>query len=209
MRTMKLPGFAITTLLAIVCATAPAFAHGGGGGHGGGGFHGGGFHGGGFHGGGFHGGGYRGRPGRGGGYYRGGRGGWGGGYYGYGLGWLGYGLTLSALPLFYSTYWWDGVPYYYGDDNYYVWDTDADAYETVEPPAGLAAQVAASPPVQPDTSLELYAYPRNGQSASQQAQDRAECKQWAIGQAGSDPAKHAQYLRAEEACLVGRGYSVR
>jgi hypothetical protein len=200
---------------------AAAMAHGGGGGGGGGGHGGGGSHGGGgFHSGGsFHGGGYRGGPGSHGGYYggwRGGYGGWRGGYYGYGygygygLGWLGYGLAFSTLPLYYDTYWWDGAPYYYADDNYYVWDGNSDAYETVPPPAGLQAQVAAAPPSpHADPKLELFAYPKNGQTAVQQARDVSECRKWATGQAGSDAAKHADYLRAEDACLSGRGYSVR
>ena len=221
MTTQRLCRFALMAIMVIACAGAPAaFAQRGGGGHGGGfhggggfhsgGFHGGGFHGGGFHGDGFHGGGFRGRPRFGGGYYRGGgwggRGGWGG--YGSGLGWLGYGLAFSTLPLYYNTYWWDGVPYYYADDNYYQWDGDLNEYETVQPPAGLAQQVAASPPAQ-DPSVELYAYPRNGQSVTQQARDRDECRKWASGQTGTEPAKHGDYLKAEEACLTARGYSVR
>ncbi|MGC1458449.1 MAG: hypothetical protein WA825_09255 [Steroidobacteraceae bacterium] len=209
--------------------------HGGGGGvfhgGGGGGFHGGG--GGGFHGGGggfhvggaahvfsgtrgvsgFRDGGYRGGPGFRGGYYGGGRsgyyGGWRGGYYGAGLGWLGYGLTFATLPLYYDTYWWDGVPYYYDDDNYYLWDGNADSYVTVQPPAGLQAQVAAEPSPEADPKFEVFAYPKNGQTAAQQARDVSECRQWATGQVGSDATKHVDYLRAEDACLTGRGYSVR
>jgi hypothetical protein len=218
MRSPILRWLALATLVVIGSAgAAGAMAqHGGGGG---GGFHGGG--GGGFHGGGggggggfrgaggYRGGGYRGGPGYGyrGGYY----GGWRGGYYGYGLGlgWLGYGLALATLPLYYDTYWWDGVPYYYADDNYYLWDGNADAYVTVQPPQGLQAQVSAAPGPQSDPKAELFAYPKNGQSAAQQTRDVSECRQWAIGQAGSDATKHAEYLRAEDACLTGRGYSVR
>lgn len=199
--------------------------HGGGGGGGfhggGGGFHaGGGAHGfggsrgvGGFRGGGFRGGGFRGGLGSRGGYYGGGRGGyyggWRGGYYGAGLGWLGYGLAFATLPLYYDTYWWDGVPYYYDDDNYYLWDSNADSYVTVQPPVGLQAQVAAAPGPQSDPKSEVFAYPKNGQTAEQQARDVSECRQWATGQVGSDAAKHVDYLRAEDACLTGRGYSVR
>ena len=69
-------------------------------------------------------------------------------YYG-GAGWLGYGLFFSTLPLAYATYYWDGVPYYYADDNYYQWDSAANAYETVEPPAAVANQVAAAAPADP------------------------------------------------------------
>jgi hypothetical protein len=202
MRSPILRWLALATLVVIGSAgAAGAMAQRGGGG---GGFHGGG---GGHVGGGFRGGGYRGGLGSGyrGGYY----GGWRGGYYGGGWGWLGYGLALATLPLYYDTYWWDGVPYYYADDNYYLWDGNADAYVTVQPPQGLQAQVAAAPGPQSDPKAELFAYPKNGQTAAQQARDVGECRQWAIAQAGPDAAKHADYLRAEDACLTGRGYSVR
>jgi hypothetical protein len=224
MATGKLSRLAIGALAALAVAGAgPALAQRGGGG---GGFHGGGgggaahagaaFHGGGFHGGGFHAGGpgLRGPGGFRGGAYGGwrGRGGYGWGGYGWGgyggAGWLGYGLLFAALPLAYATYYWDGVPYYYADDNYYQWDSSANEYETVAPPAGLVNEVAAAAPAdaaQPD----LYAYPANGQSATQQAKDRTDCQQWATGQVGADAAKHDEYLRAEAACLSGKGYSVR
>jgi hypothetical protein len=97
----------------------------------------------------------------------------------------------------------------------------------------------------------LYAYPKNGQSAEQQARDKQECETWAAQQAALHapqpassvpaapvdpdaavagtasapaarseppadrdatealtPEKREQYLRAESACLEGRGYSV-
>jgi hypothetical protein len=215
MTTRKLSQLAIAAVAVLAIAnTAPALAqHAGGGG----GFHGGG---GGFHGGGgsFHGSGavhggvqhYQSRGGYRGGAYGGayGRGyGWRGGGYGWGgyggAGWLGYGLFFAALPLVYSTYYWDGVPYYYADDNYYQWDSTAGEYETVQPPAAIASQAAAAPPAQ------LFAYPTNGQSAEQQTKDRRDCEQWATGQAGSDAAKRDDYLKAEAACLTGKGYSVR
>ncbi len=231
MATGKWSRFVIGAVAALAVAGAgPALAQrAGGGGHGGGG---GGFHGGGvshgvggaFHGGGFHGGGglHGGAPGlRGAGGYRGGvyggfrgRGGYGGygwgGYYG-GAGWLGYGLLFGALPLAYATYYWDGVPYYYADDNYYQWDNSVGEYETVQPPAGLVNEVGAAAPADSGNAAQpdLFAYPQNGQSATQQAKDGTDCQQWATGQVGADAAKHDDYLRAEAACLTGKGYSVR
>jgi hypothetical protein len=218
MTTRKLSRLAIGALAVFAIASAgPALAQRGGGGHGGGG----GFHGGGaFHGGGgsFHGGGV-GRATAG---FRGGsRGGWHGGYgYGWrgggygGAGWLGYGLFFSALPFAYATYYWDGIPYYYADDNYYQWDSAASAYETVQPPAEVvneATAAAATDPAQQTnpSQTDLYAYPANGQSTTQQAKDRSECQQWATAQVGTAPTQHVNYLKAEEACLTGRGYSVR
>jgi hypothetical protein len=180
----------------------------------------------------------------GGGYggYRGGygyRGGWRGyGYYGgwgWGWGWggLGYGLFFAGLPLYYSTLWWDGVPYYYSAGDYYMWNGAVGQYETVRPPAGLLNQTAAAQP----SATSLFVYPKNGQSADQQSRDRFECHTWARDQSGFDPTqpgsaaapeapppgaappsaaamaaspgKRQDYLRAETACLEGRGYSVR
>jgi hypothetical protein len=200
---------------------------GGGGGHGGGGsFHGGGGgarggYGGGIRGG--YGGGYRG--GYGGGFRGGYRGGWYGGGYGPWGYWGGWGLGLYApfLPLGYSTYYWGGVPYYYADDALYSWDADAGEYVTVAPPDGSpdvappksSAAIRNGPP-----TVDLYAYPKAGQSAEQQARDRDDCRKWASAQSDgnsnqtpSDSAAassaHAGYLRAEAACLEGRDYSVK
>jgi hypothetical protein len=45
--------------------------------------------------------------------------------------WPGYGLFLATLPFYYSTLWWNGVPYYYADDNYYVWNHSMSGYQAV------------------------------------------------------------------------------
>jgi hypothetical protein len=209
---------------------------GGGGGHSGGG--GGHFVGGGHFGGGGHGftghGGYAGGYGRGwhggygGGGYRGGYGGWHGGY-GYRSGWGGYGwrggyggwgwgglgigLYFATLPFYYSTLWADGVPYYYADDNYFQWDSTVGQYQTVDPPVEVKRQAATMSP-------DLIAYPKNGQTETQQASDKSECRNWAVAQSGFDPSqsttagatsgstKRSDYMRAQAACLDGRGYSV-
>jgi hypothetical protein len=210
---------AIALIAALTLSSAPiAHAHGGGGGggHGGGGFGGG--YGGGYGGG--HGGrggygGHRGFGGRGFGYGRFGYGGF-GFYDGFGL--LGYGLFFDTLPLYYSTYWWSGVPYYYANDNFYQWNGSVGQYQTVPAPQGLASQVV----TQGSENLNLFAYPKNGQTTEQQATDRVECQQWAKGQTGIDSppaggtaaitlpaAKRQEYLRAQTACLQGRGYSVQ
>ena len=203
-----------------------AFAQHGGGGHAGGGGH---FSGGG-HAGAYGGhagayGGYRGGYGgyRGGyGGYRGGygyRGGWGGGWGGWGWGWggLGLGLYFASLPLYYQTYWWDGVPYYYADNTYYTYDPNAKQYETVAPPDGVQAQSGGPTGGEPSTGTDLMAYPKNGQTADQQGKDKFECHKWAVGQTGYDPTtgsaapagKRTDYMRAQAACLEGRGYSVQ
>jgi hypothetical protein len=123
----------------------------------------------------------------------------GSGLFGFGL--LGYGLFFDALPLYYSTYWWDGSTYYYSNPNFYRWNASAGQYQTVVPPQSLAGQVG---------------------TAEQQATDRLECQRWATGESGIDPSSSGNtlsasayaagrqyYRRAEAACLKGRGYSVQ
>jgi hypothetical protein len=178
-------------LLAGGAGLANAQAHGGGGGgHFGGGAH----FGGGGHFGGFGGGAHYG--------YRGGYGGWHGGYYGYGRGywggccgwgwgwwgpgWWGLGVYASWLPWYYSLYWWDGYPYYYYNNSYYVWDGDVGQYQQVNPPQGFRPDTnAANAGQSPAMTSELFAYPKAGQSPEQQARDRDECSRWAAGQAGA------------------------
>jgi hypothetical protein len=204
---LRTAGLALVAGAAIAAPiNAQAAGHFGGGGHVGGAFHGGGGYG-------YHGGyGYRG------GY--GFRGGYGyGGYYGfrggYGWGWWGWpvgGLFLATLPLYYSTLWWDGVPYYYANDNYYVWNGSEGGYSAVAPPPQVSAQASAAsgqyaPPAGGTT--DLFVYPKNAQSAQLQEQDKQECRAWAASQPGAGPANRGDNLRAQTACLEARGYSVK
>jgi len=144
-------------------------------------------------------------------------GGFGGGFgpgWGWGLGGLGLGLYFATLPYYYSTYWWGGVPYYYADNTYYIWNSGVGQYQTVAPPAEVLSQAggqAAGP-------AELIAYPKNGQSEEQLGKDKFECHRWAASQTGFDPTqvgggsapgKRSEYFRAQAACLEGRGYSVK
>jgi hypothetical protein len=212
--------FVLAASLAVIALGSSdiAIAHpgGGGGSHGGGGFHGaGGYRGsGGFRGGGgYRGAGYGGYRG---GYWGRGGYGWRGGYGGWGWGGLGLGLYFASLPFYYSTFWADGVPYYYADDNYYQWDANVGEYQTVSPPADIQRQVEMQSP-------DLIAYPKNAQTTEQQATDKSECRTWAVSQSGFDPTqavttqgtttgstnKRSDYMRAQAACLEGRGYSVK
>jgi hypothetical protein len=151
------------------------------------------------------------------GYGWGPRWGWGPGWgwgpawgWGWGWGWP-LGVYITALPLYYSTFWWNGVLFYYANGNYYVWNADVGQYEQIQPSPELKEQASGKPA----GSADLFAYPKNGQSTAQQAADKAECRRWAKEQTGFDPAqpsassaKSQDYLRAEAACLEGRGYSV-
>ncbi|MBI4766119.1 MAG: hypothetical protein HY787_16225 [Deltaproteobacteria bacterium] len=68
----------------------------------------------------------------------------------------------------------------------------------------------------------MIIYPRQGQSAEQQALDFDECHSWAVSEADFDPEippegppddlsseKSADYLRAISACLDARGYTLK
>jgi len=136
--------------------------------------------------------------------------GWHGPYGWYGPAWggLALGLSFAALPAYYDTYWWGGVPYYYADGTYYSWEPNVGEYVTVAPPAGLQSQVAAQAPAeaQAPAGTQLMAYPEKGQTPEQQAADKTACQQWASQQAS--PNNPPDLARAESACLAGRGYSV-
>ena len=135
------------------------------------------------------------------------------------------GVFVPVLPVYYSTVWVSGAPYYYANDTYYSWSPQQNSYEVVAPPTadGIPppddSDSAAAPPAQSDG---LYVYPQNGQSDQQQASDRYECHKWATAQTGFDPTQAGGaasadqpggdpegYQRAMKACLEGRGYSVR
>jgi hypothetical protein len=171
-------------------------------------------------------------------HYRGsywGIGGWGypWGYSGYlGAGWyrpgLAIGLTVPLLPFGYSTHYVDRTPYYVHENVYYV--RDGESYRVIDrpqeaplppgPPPVVAAPPVVNGPaptyVQQEKTGQLFAYPRNNQSASTATFDRIECERWASQQTGYLPAQSADnaakkgdYQRAVAACLEGRGYSVR
>ena len=129
-----------------------------------------------------------------------------------------FGAFVTVLTPFYTTVWFGGAPYYYANDTYYSWRGERGQYEVVAPPDGIESAGSTEPP--PNDSM--FVYPRNGQSAEQEARDRFECHHFAVDQTGFDPtqtgggvapdvaeAKRADYTRAGTACLDARGYSVR
>lgn len=128
------------------------------------------------------------------------------------------GLFVSILPPFYTTVWLGGVPFYYADDVYYQWRPELNGYAVVDAPTAADQPDTPPPPAPAD---DFYIYPKNGQSAEQQAADRYECHSWAKGQTGFDPtqpnggapgdadARREPYRRAMTACLEAREYSVK
>lgn len=127
------------------------------------------------------------------------------------------GIGIAVRPPYYTTVWFAGMPYYYADNTYYLWQPTLQQYVVTEPPTGVEPSTT-----QPTGNPELFAYPQKGQSEAQQAEDRFACHQWARQQSGFDPtqplggvaatdvaARRADYQRAQRSCLEGRGYSVQ
>ena len=127
------------------------------------------------------------------------------------------GIYVPILPAFATAVVIGGASYYYANETYYQYRPELNQYEVVSPPvASVASAAVESPSMSAPSSAEVFVYPRNGQSADQTAKDRYECHAWAVSQTGFDPTvagggqgRRADYLRAQAACLEGRGYTVK
>lgn len=132
------------------------------------------------------------------------------------------GLYVPNLPPYYTTLWVGAVPYYYANDVFYLYRGSARGFEVVPPPPDArAGRSSPSPTPPPAEGAQLFVYPDRGQSPARQASDKHQCQQWASRQSGFDPAAargtqrsdsnkpRDAYDRAIEACLEGRGYTVR
>lgn len=122
------------------------------------------------------------------------------------------GAVVYSPPPFTRTVYVGPRRYFYGYNAWYGWDAPRRAYVVVDPvQSGIPEKERAS------VDTTVYAYPTHGQSAEQADRDRYECYQWAVQQTGFDPSRsdnqeatHAEdYLRANSACLSGRGYAVK
>ena len=110
------------------------------------------------------------------------------------------GIAVPYLPPDFVTLWIGGVPYYYANGIYYA--AAPDGYVVAAPPPGAElAQGVLMPPT-------FIIYPRNGQSSAQAEADRAACNEWAASQAGA-ATDASVFQLAFEACMDGRGYTVR
>jgi hypothetical protein len=120
-----------------------------------------------------------------------------------------FGLFVTTLPGYYTSFWFGGTRYFYSDHTYYVYEPERRGYVVTRSPYGDDEDE--------DNKLgdDLFVYPAHGQSEQQQADDRYECHRWAVDQAHYDPldddydaGQRADYQRAMTACLTGRGYTV-
>jgi hypothetical protein len=124
-----------------------------------------------------------------------------------------FGLIVPFLPLYHTTLWVGGIPFYYANDVYYT--QSSGGYMVVEQPKGEVVEA-------PAPEEKLFIYPRKGQTEKQQATDRYECHRWAVDQTLYDPIqppgsapesqssqRHIEYQRAMGACLDARGYTVK
>ncbi len=127
------------------------------------------------------------------------------------------GIVVPILPYGYVSMHIGSNAYYLANDVYYV--RRPNGYVVVEPPAGAPDQRDDDYSAGQD---QIYIYPRNGQSAQQQSEDRYDCHSWARDETGFDPTRQfadlsddqiadlrSDYHRAMGACLDARGYTVR
>lgn len=121
-----------------------------------------------------------------------------------------YGVVVTDLPAFRTAVVIGGITYLYLNGAYYRERIEG-GYEVVPTPV---AALGATP------GARLFVYPAQRQTAEAQATDEYACHRWAASQSGFDPAPaatgqsadlahRADYVRAQAACLEGRGYTVR
>lgn len=117
------------------------------------------------------------------------------------------GIFVPVLPPDYVPLWIAGAPYYYADGVYYT-RSPGQGYVVVAPPAGADSAQPVAPAAVPPARPDPIFYPRTGQTPDQTENDRRECNTWATTQPKA-MADAAIFQRAVEACMDGRGYTVR
>jgi hypothetical protein len=93
---------------------------------------------------------------------------------------------------------------------------------TANSAAAPVALPAGTAPPGTQKGPKVFLYPKNGQTADQQARDRYDCYRFAVAQSGFDPMRssggtssapagemQSDYERAQSACFEARGYSSR
>ena len=137
-------------------------------------------------------------------------------YAGPGYGVPAYGSVYSALPVGAVSISVGGGRYWrHGGVYYRPWGP---RWVVVAPPIVVGAAVPivqAVPPEPPPPAVpptpsrpDPVIYPRNGQSAEQTEADRQDCNRWATTQPAA-LADASVFQRAVEACMDGRGYTMK
>jgi hypothetical protein len=124
-----------------------------------------------------------------------------------------YGYPMGGVGVHYGNGWgWRHRGYGYGGVGVVVgapllWPSVVYEQPVVVVPARPATPPA--PAVSPPPSRsDPVVYPRNGQSAQQIEADRQACDRWATTQPAA-LADGAVFIRAVEACMDGRGYTLK
>jgi Family of unknown function (DUF6515) len=122
------------------------------------------------------------------------------------------GIVIPILPSAYVTLQVGGLPYYYANGTYYTLASPGPGYVVVAPPPTAVVAppptVVVAAPVPAPTRPDPIIYPRNGQDAVQLEADRQACNRWATTQP-SAMNDASVFNRAVEACMDGRGYTMR
>jgi hypothetical protein len=118
-----------------------------------------------------------------------------------------FGIVVPLLPAAYATVWIGGAPYYYANGVYYA-PAGYDGYTVVPPPPDADDALGRTHEPAPKPAPDPIIYPRNGQSAQQTEADRQDCNRWATTQP-SAMADASVFHRAVQACMDGRGYSMK
>jgi hypothetical protein len=126
------------------------------------------------------------------------------------------GALIPVPPPGYKIIYIDSHPYYLSGGVYYIWDNVQRGYRVVQPPE-VVYETKAELPETLESSLNIFVYPREGQTKNEQANDRYECHLWAVGETDFDPTREQSsseierddYRRAITACLEARDYTVK
>lgn len=123
-----------------------------------------------------------------------------------------HGARIRVLPAGYRAFRIAARRYFYVNNTYYIYDSAKTEYVVVEVPDGAEDAMKNAPE---DVEEELFVYPADGQTEADTDRDRYECHRWAVEQSDYDPSMVStssgsknEYIRAETACLEGRGYTV-
>jgi hypothetical protein len=119
--------------------------------------------------------------------------------------------------------WWPWWPWAVVGGAAVLWPYYSPYYEPLPVVIQEQPPVYVQPAGTPSSAEKIFVYPRQGQSEELQAKDRYECHSWAVSQTQYNPTQpatgdmpvaqrnqmRADYRRAEDACLDGRGYTVK